>query len=126
MRASPQFLGPMRCLKGSGFKQGTLRAPFTELPPSKEKPAERVERFVPALWLSLLLLFWGPPQLQGPSYIFCWGAISDKVVRTLTDKAALLLLFINLDGPGHPYCESPFSIIRFTEKVRNVEARVVI
>ena len=56
------------------------------------------------------------PRLQGPLYIFCLGAISDKVVRTLTDEAALLLLFINLDGPGHPYCESPFSVIRFTRK----------
>ena len=73
MRASPQFLGPMRCLKGSGFKQGTLRAPFTELPPSKEKPAERVERFVPALWLSLLLLFWGAPSAAGAFVHFLLG-----------------------------------------------------
>ena len=43
------------------------------------------------------------------------------MVRTLTDEAALLLLFINLDGPGHPYCESPFSIIHLTKKVGNVE-----
>ena len=48
----------MRRVKGSGFKQGTLRAPFTELPPSEEKPAEQVERFVPVLWLLLPLLFW--------------------------------------------------------------------
>ena len=65
--------------------------------------------------------FGRPPRLQGPSYIFCLGAISDKVVRTLTDKAALLLLFINLDGPGHPYCESPFSVICLTEKFRRSE-----
>ena len=61
MKASPQFLGPMRHVKGSGFKQGTLRAPFTELPPLEEKLAEWAERFVPVLWLSLPLLFWEAP-----------------------------------------------------------------
>ena len=65
MKASPKFLGPMRCVKGSGFKQGTLRAPFTELPPSEEKPAEQVERFVPVLWLLLPLLFWEAPSAAG-------------------------------------------------------------
>ena len=65
MKASPQFLGPMKHLKGSGFKQGMLWAPFTELPPLKEKPAEQVERFVPAFWLSLLLLFWEAPSAAG-------------------------------------------------------------
>ena len=65
MKASTQFLGPMRCVKGSGFKQGTFQAPFTELLPSKEKPVERAERFVPELWLLLLLLFWEAPLAAG-------------------------------------------------------------
>ena len=114
MRASPQFLGPMRHVKGSGFKQGTLRSLFTELPPSEEKPVEQAERFVPVLWLLLPLLFREAPLAAGAFIHFWLGAISDKVVRTLTDEAALPLLFINLDGPGHPYCESPFSIIHLT------------
>ena len=70
--------------------------------------------------------FGRPPRLQGPSYIFCLGAISDKLVRTLADEITLLLLFINLDGPGHPYCESPLSIIHLTEIIGNVEAGVVL
>ena len=126
MRASPQFLGPMRHVKGSGFKQGTLRSIFTELLPSEEKPAEWAEMFVPVFWLLLPLSFWEVPSAAGAFVHFLPGAISDKVVRTLTDEAALLLLFINLDSPGHPYCESQFSIICLTEKVGNVEARVVI
>ena len=73
MRASPQFLGPMRHVKGSGFKQGMLRAFLTELPPSGVKPAERVERFVPVLWLSLLLLFWEAPSAAGAFVHFLPG-----------------------------------------------------
>ena len=73
MRASPQFLGPMRHVKGSGFKQGTLQALFTELPPSEEKPAEQVERFVPVLWLLLLLLFWEAPSVAGAFVHFLPG-----------------------------------------------------
>ena len=73
MKASPQFLGPMRCLKGSGFKQGMLRAPFTELPPSEEKPVEWAERFVPALWLSLPLLFWEAALAAGAFVHFLPG-----------------------------------------------------
>ena len=69
------------------------------------------------LAFTAIVVLGGPPRLQGPSYIFCLGAISEKVVRTLTDEAVLLLLFINLDGPGHPYCESPFSVIHLTKKV---------
>ena len=73
MKASPQFLGPMRCVKGSGFKQGTLQAPFTELPPSEEKPAEQAERFVPVLWFLLLLLFWEAPLAAGAFIHFLLG-----------------------------------------------------
>ena len=50
-----------------------LRAPFTELPPSKEKPAEWVERFVPALWLSLPLLFREAPLAAGAFVHFLPG-----------------------------------------------------
>ena len=73
MKALLQFLGPMRHVKGSGFKQGTLRAPFMELPPLEEKPAERVERFVPVLWLLLLLLFWEAPSAAGAFIHFLPG-----------------------------------------------------
>ena len=48
------------------------------------------------------------------------------MIRTLTDKAMLLLLFINLDGLGHPYREPPFSIICLSEKIWNVDAGVII
>ena len=50
-----------------------LWAPFNELPPLKEKPAERAERFVPALWLSLLLLFWEAPLAAGAFVHFLLG-----------------------------------------------------
>ena len=73
MKASPQFLGLMKCVKGSGFKQGMLRASFTELPPSEEKPAEQAERFVPVLWLSLPLLFWEAPSAAGAFVHFLPG-----------------------------------------------------
>ena len=73
MKASPQFLGPMRHLKGFGFKQGMLRAPFTELLPLKEKPVEWAERFVPALWLLLPLLFWEAPSAAGAFVHFLLG-----------------------------------------------------
>ena len=73
MKASPQFLGPMRRVKGSGFKQGMLWAPFTELPPSEEKPAEQAERFVPVLWLLLQLLFWEAPSAAGAFVHFLSG-----------------------------------------------------
>ena len=73
MKASPRFLGPMRHLKGSGIKQGTLRAPFTELPPLKEKPAEQAERFMPQLWLLLPLLFWEAPSAAGAFIHFLLG-----------------------------------------------------
>ena len=73
MKASPQFLGPMRHVKGSGFKQGMLQAPFTELPPLEEKPAEQVERFVPVLWLLLPLLFWEAPSAAGAFMYFLPG-----------------------------------------------------
>ena len=75
------------------------------------------------LAFTAIVVLGGPLGSRGLRRYFCLGAISDKVVRTLTDEAALLLLFINLDGH---YCESPFSVICFTEKVGNVEARVVI
>ena len=73
MRASPQFLGPMRYVKGSGFKQGTLHSLFTELHPSEEKPVEWVERFVPVLWLLLPLLFWEAPLAAGAFIHFLPG-----------------------------------------------------
>ena len=38
----------------------------------------------------------------------------------------LLLLLISLDGPGHPYHESPFPIVCLTKKVRDLEARKVL
>ena len=126
MRASPQFLGPMRHVKGSGFKQGMPRAFFTELPPQRRSQWSGWRGLCLYFGFCCCRCFGRPPWLQGPSYIFCLGAISDKVVRTLTDKATLLLLFINLDGSGHPYCKPPFSIVCLSEKVRNVEAGVVI
>ena len=73
MKASPKFLGPMRHVKGSGFKQGMLWAPFTELPPSEEKPAEWAERFVPVLWLLLPQLFWEAPSAAGAFIHFLPG-----------------------------------------------------
>ena len=71
MRASPQFLGPMRHIKGSGFKQGMPWAFLTELPPSGEKPVERAERFMPVLLLPLL--FWEAPSAAGAFVHFLPG-----------------------------------------------------
>ena len=62
MKASPQFLGPMSHMNGSGFRQGTFFVPFTGLPPLEEKPAEWAERLVPVLWPWLLQLFWEAPS----------------------------------------------------------------
>ena len=73
MKASPQFLGPMRHVKGSGFKQGTFQAPFTGLPPLEEKPVERAERFVPVLWLWLPQLFLEAPLAAGAFIHFLLG-----------------------------------------------------
>ena len=98
MRASPQFLGPMRCGKGSGFKQGTLRAFLTELPPSGEKPAE-CRGFCLYFGFRCCCCFGRPPGLQGPSYIFCLGAISDKVVRTDRQSNASVVVH----QPGWPW-----------------------
>ena len=127
MKASPQFLGPMRHVKGSGFKQGTFRAPLTGLPPSGGE-ASGVGREVCACTLALAAAgcFGRPSRLQGPLSIFCLGAIFDKVIGALADETTFLLLLISLDGLGHPYCKSPFSVIRLTKKVRNVEARKVL
>ena len=86
---------------------------------------EWVERFVPVLWLWLLLLFWEAPSAAGAFVHFLLGAISGKVVGTLADKAMLLLLLISLDGLGHPYRESALSVICLTKK-RDVEAREVL
>ena len=55
------------------IEQGMLRAPFTELPPLKEKPVEQAERFVSALWRSLLLLFWEAPSAAGAFVHFLLG-----------------------------------------------------
>ena len=63
MKASLLFLGPMRCVKESRFKEGMLQDPFTELPPLEEKPVEQAERFVPVLLLPLL--FWEAPSAAG-------------------------------------------------------------
>ena len=73
MKVLPQFLGPVRHVKGSGFKQGTLPAPFTEPPPLVEKPVEWAERFVPVLWLLLLLSFWEAPSAGGAFVNFLPG-----------------------------------------------------
>ena len=81
---------------------------------------------MPVLWLLLPLLFWEAPSAAGAFVHFLLGAISGKVIRTLADKAVLLLLLISLDSPGHPYCEYPFSVVCLTKKVRNVEARKVL
>ena len=73
MKASPQFLGPMRHVKGSGFKQDTFQAPFTGLPPLEEMPAEWAERFVPVLWPWLLQFFWEAPLAAGAFVHFLLG-----------------------------------------------------
>ena len=56
IKASPQFLGPMKRLKGSGFKHGTGLVPSFNLPERFFKdsvgvgspaPADRAERLIP-------------------------------------------------------------------------------
>ena len=78
------------------------------------------------LAFAAIVVLGGPLGCRGLCTFFAWGQFLTKWSGLYTDKGVLLLLFINLDGPGHPYCESPFSVFRFTKKVRNVEARVVI
>ena len=85
MKASPQFLGPMRHVKGSVFKQGTLQAPFTELPPLEEKPAEQAERFVPfTLAFAAIVVLGGPLGCRGLHTFFAWGQFWE--VLTLVDS----------------------------------------
>ena len=73
-----------------------------------------------------MVVLGGPLSCRGLCTFLAGGAAPDKVVRALTDKAVLLLLFINLDRSGHPYHEPPFSIVCLTKEIRNVEAGVVI
>ena len=60
MKASPQFLGPMKCLKGSGFKHGMGLVPSFNLPEhffrgsvgvGSPAPTEQAERLLPWPWL---------------------------------------------------------------------------
>ena len=65
--ASPQFLGLMSHVKGSGLRQGTSLGPFT-LPPHPEAIlAEQAERLEPVLWSwpPWPILFWEAPLATG-------------------------------------------------------------
>ena len=80
MKAFPQFLGPIKCLNGSGFRYGTGLVPSFNFPERfvgesgvvvLSAPAEWAERMIPSLWpLQEPICFWEAPSVVGASCHF--------------------------------------------------------